>query len=58
MKGENFEFCYILSGRLRLTEDGGEIREYAAGDSFIMKPGFCGNWQTLETVRKIWVVAS
>lgn len=58
IKGDSFEFCYILSGRLQLTEDGGETREFAAGDSFVMKPGFYGNWQTLETVRKIWVVAS
>ncbi|TYO61021.1 DUF861 domain-containing protein, partial [Bradyrhizobium hipponense] len=27
----------------------------AAGDSFVMKPGFVGIWRTIETVRKIYV---
>lgn len=28
-----------------------------AGDHFIMKPGHTGTWRTIETVRKIRVVA-
>ena len=31
---------------------------FGAGDSFVMKPGFVGTWNTLETVRKIYVIAS
>ncbi len=58
IKGETFEFCHLLSGRVRLTEEGGEIRDFGTGDSFVMKPGFVGTWETLETVRKIWVIAS
>ncbi|MEO9903159.1 cupin domain-containing protein [Nisaea sp.] len=58
IKGETFEFCYLISGRARLTEEGGESRDFGAGESFVMKPGFVGTWQTLETVRKIWVIAS
>ena len=58
IKGETFEFCHILSGRVRITEKDGEIHEFTTGDNFVMKPGFVGTWQTIETVRKIWVIAS
>lgn len=58
IKGETFEFCHILAGRCEITEDGGENHVFRAGDSFIMKPGFTGTWNTLETVRKIYVIAS
>jgi uncharacterized cupin superfamily protein len=58
MKGETFEFCHILSGKCVITEDGGAAHTFNAGDSFIMKPGFVGTWETLETLRKIFVIAS
>ncbi len=57
-KGETFEFCYILSGRVIISEDGGEVHEFSAGDSFVMKPGFVGTWTTLETVRKIFIIVA
>ncbi len=57
-KGATFEFCHILSGRVVIAEEGGEAHEFAAGDSFVMKPGFLGTWTTLETVRKIFVIAA
>ncbi|ALA20308.1 MULTISPECIES: cupin domain-containing protein [unclassified Chelatococcus] len=55
-KGETFEFCYILSGVVELTEEGKAPRIFRAGDSFVMKPGYVGVWKTIETVRKIYVV--
>lgn len=58
IKGDTFEFCHILSGRVEIIEDGGDTFSFAAGDSFVMKPGFVGKWKTLETVRKIYVIAS
>lgn len=58
MKGETFEFCHILSGRCEIAEEGGATHVFGAGDSFVMKPGFVGRWTTLETVRKIFVIAS
>lgn len=58
IKGELFEFCHILEGVVEITEDGGQPVTYRAGDSFVMKPGFTGLWNTLETVRKIYVVVS
>lgn len=57
IKGEIYEFCHILQGVVQITaEDTGEVVTYKAGDSFVMKPGFKGDWKTIETVRKIFVV--
>lgn len=56
IKGETFEFCHILSGVVEITPEGGTPVRYAAGDSFVMKPGFVGVWKTIETVRKIYVI--
>ncbi|WP_417721779.1 cupin domain-containing protein [Salipiger sp.] len=58
IKGDTFEFCHILSGRVEITETGGATHAFGPGDSFVMKPGFAGAWKTLETVRKIFVIAS
>lgn len=58
IKGDTFEFCHILSGRVEIGEEGGETRSFGAGDSFVLKPGFVGTWKTVETLRKIFVIAS
>jgi hypothetical protein len=58
IKGETFEFCYILDGVVEITPDGGEPVSYKAGDSFVMKPGFTGQWRTIKTVRKIYVTVT
>ncbi|HEX9858181.1 MAG TPA: cupin domain-containing protein [Paracoccaceae bacterium] len=57
IKGETFEFCHILEGVVEITETGKVPVTYRTGDSFVMKPGFVGIWKTIETVRKIYVVA-
>ena len=53
---EEWEFCHILSGVSILTEDGGEARTVRAGDSFILRPGFTGTWEVVETTRKEYVI--
>ncbi len=58
IKGETWEYCTILSGEIVLTEDGGQPRRFSAGDTFVMRPGFVGTWETVETVRKLWVIVS
>ena len=58
IKGDTFEYCHILEGRCEITEDGGAARVFGPGDSFLLKPGFVGRWKTLETLRKIFVIAS
>lgn len=57
-KDKTYEFGHILEGVVELTEDGGKPVTYRAGDNLVMKPGFRGTWRTVETVRKVFVVAT
>lgn len=57
IKGETWEFCLILSGLVEITERGQAPQRFKAGDCFVMKPGYVGTWRTIETVRKVWVLA-
>lgn len=50
------EFCHLLEGRVALTGDDGDRREFAAGDRFVIPAGFNGIWETIETARKIYVI--
>ncbi len=50
------EFCQILAGVVRLTDAGGHTEEYRAGDSFVIPRGFTGVWDTIEAVRKFYVI--
>lgn len=53
---DEWEFCHILSGVSVIAEDGGEARTVRAGDSFVLRPGFKGTWEVVETTRKEYVV--
>ncbi|MBY6048603.1 cupin domain-containing protein [Vannielia litorea] len=53
---EEWEYCRILSGRSVLSEEGGEAVEVGPGDSFLLRPGFKGTWEVLETTRKDYVI--
>lgn len=54
---DEWEFCTIVQGISILHEDGVEaphvLRE---GDSFVLRPGFSGLWEVVETTRKIYVL--
>jgi uncharacterized cupin superfamily protein len=51
-----WEYCRILSGLSVITEDGGAARIVRAGDSFVLRPGFAGTWEVVETTVKDFVV--
>ncbi|MBX3531114.1 MAG: cupin domain-containing protein [Rhizobiaceae bacterium] len=53
---DEWEFCHILSGVSVIAEEGGETRTVRAGDSFVIRPGFRGTWEVLETTRKEYVI--
>jgi uncharacterized cupin superfamily protein len=53
---DEWEFCHILSGVSVLTEDGGPPRRLEAGDAFVIRPGFTGVWEVVETTRKEYVI--
>ena len=53
---DEWEFCHILSGVSVIAEEGGQARTVKAGDSFVLRPGFRGSWEVLETTRKEYVI--
>lgn len=53
---DEWEYCKILSGRSVITDDAGNVREVAAGDSFVIQPGFKGTWEVIETTAKEYVI--
>ena len=53
---DEWEYCRILYGVSVITEDGGDARRVETGDSFILRPGFKGTWEVVETTRKEYVI--
>ncbi len=53
---EEWEYCRILTGVSVITEDGGAAHQVKAGDSFVLRPGFVGTWEVIETTRKDYVI--
>ncbi|HWU60624.1 MAG TPA: cupin domain-containing protein [Ensifer sp.] len=53
---DEWEYFHILEGHSILTEDGGEAVLLKAGDSMIVRPGFTGTWEVIETTRKDYVI--
>jgi uncharacterized protein len=52
------EFCTLHEGRVRLTDDAGRSVEFGPGDSFVLPGGFQGTWDTLEPLRKTYVIVT
>ncbi|OLP43214.1 cupin domain-containing protein [Rhizobium oryziradicis] len=53
---DEWEYFSILEGHSILTEEGGQPVHLRAGDRMIIRPGFQGIWQVVETTRKDYVV--
>jgi uncharacterized cupin superfamily protein len=52
----HWEYCRILAGVSVIAEDGGKAHTVRAGDSFILRAGFSGTWEVIETTRKDYVI--
>mgnify|MGYP004551726975 FL=1 len=53
---DEWEYFHILSGRSVVTEDGGQPVDLGPGDRMVLRPGFKGSWEVLETTRKDYVI--
>ncbi len=53
---DEWEYFHILEGHSILTQEGGEAVHLKAGDSMIVRPGFNGTWEVVETTRKDYVI--
>jgi len=45
-----------FSGAVNYTDADGNVETYRAGDSFLIPSGFSGSWETIEPVRKFFVI--
>lgn len=53
---DEWEYFNILEGYSILTEDGGDAIHLKRGDRQIIRPGFKGTWEVIETTRKDYVI--
>ncbi len=53
---DEWEYCHILSGVSVISEDGGVSTRVSAGDSFLLRPGFKGSWEVVDTTTKEYVI--
>ena len=55
---DEWEYCRILEGLSVITEERGAARIVRAGDSVVIRPGFRGTWEVLETTVKDYVIST
>ena len=53
-----WEYVHILQGHSILTSSDGVATHLRAGDSYIIRPGFQGVWEVVETTLKDYVIRS
>ena len=53
---DEWEYFRLLEGVSILTDAKGPETRITAGDSFIIRPGFSGTWEVVETTRKDYVI--
>lgn len=53
---EEDEFCRLIEGSVRLTDESGASHTYTAPDSFLIPSGFKGFWEPLGNLRKFFVI--
>jgi uncharacterized protein len=51
-----WEYFHIISGYSILTGEDGTLTQLHAGDSLIIRPGFVGTWEVVETTLKDYVI--
>ena len=50
------EFCQVLSGKVELTDENGNVAAFEAGDSYFVPKGFKGTFRVVETMRKYYAI--
>jgi uncharacterized cupin superfamily protein len=51
-----YEFCHILEGVVRVSDEQGGVQVYRAGDTFVVNAGFRGTWEVVEPCRKLYAI--
>jgi uncharacterized cupin superfamily protein len=50
------EFCLLIEGEVRLTDSGGQVSKFVAGDAFVVPGGFQGTWENISRVKKYYAI--
>lgn len=53
---DEWEYCRIISGVSIISGADGDEFRVGPGDSFILRPGFSGTWEVVETTCKEYVI--
>ncbi|WP_235915877.1 cupin domain-containing protein [Thalassovita mangrovi] len=53
---DEWEYFRILSGVSVLTDAEGQEIRLQAGDAHVIRPGFSGTWEVIETTTKDYVI--
>lgn len=53
-----WEYVYIHQGHSILTDGTGAATHLMMGDSFVIRPGFEGTWEVVETTIKDYVIVT
>jgi uncharacterized cupin superfamily protein len=53
-----WEYVHIHAGHSILTEQDGSVTHLKAGDSYIIRPGYEGTWEVVETTLKDYVIVT
>jgi uncharacterized cupin superfamily protein len=56
MSYTEWEFCHILEGVSIITDADGQTMTVRAGDTFVLRPGYSGTWEVVETTLKQYVI--
>ncbi len=51
-----WEWCRLREGVSVVTADGGAAVTLRAGDALVLRPGFTGTWEVVETTLKDYVI--
>ena len=51
-----WEYVHILQGHSILTGSDGSVTDLRAGDSYLIRPGFDGVWEVVDTTLKDYVI--
>lgn len=53
---DEWEYFTLTAGKSVLTPDDGDPVTLTTGSSYILRPGFTGIWEVVETTRKDYVI--
>lgn len=53
---DEWEYVHIHAGHSVLTDSAGGQTHLRAGDSYVIRPGFAGTWEVVETTLKDYVI--